>query len=225
MPARTVPIGLSALAGRTFAAVLFDLDGTLVDSTPAVARAWSSWASDRGLPAPDLAANHGRPAVHLVARMVPAAQVTDALAEFHARELADLSDVVVLPGAAELLRSAGDLAAVVTSGTRSLALARLAAAGLTPPAVTVTFDDVRQGKPHPEPFLLAARRLGVDPVDCLVVEDAPAGLAAAAAAGCATLAVLGTHAAPQLTGADAVVGALTEVSLTRSDHGVRLSAA
>ena len=210
------------LSGRSFAAVLFDLDGTLVDSTPAVVRAWTSWAADRGLPLPDLAANHGRPAVDLIARMVPAADIPLALVDFQARELADVADVVALPGAADLLAAVGDRGAVVTSGTRPLALARLAAAGLVPPAVTITFDDVRRGKPDPEPFLLAARRLGVDPADCLVVEDAPAGLTGAGEAGCATLAVLGTHTAPQLGGADAIVAALTQVSLTQTDDGFRL---
>lgn len=205
---------VSNLRGRTFRAALFDLDGTLVDSTPAVIRAWTSWAAAHGLEAPDLAHNHGRPAADLVARMVPAEQVDAALVDFQARELADVIDVVPLPGAVDLLAAAtaAGVAAVVTSGTRPLATARLAAAGINSPAVTVTFDDVRQGKPHPEPFLLAASRLGLESSDCLVIEDAPAGLTAAAGAGCATLAVLGTHDREQLNQADAIVATLDEVA-------------
>lgn len=227
MPGTTKPSppvsDLSALLGRTFRAALFDLDGTLVDSTPAVIRAWTSWAVAHDLQAPDLTHNHGRPAADLVARMLPADRVDAALADFQRRELADVADVVPLPGAVDLLSAVGPGAAVVTSGVRPLALARLAAANITPPAITVTFDDVEQGKPHPEPFLLATQQLEVDPRDCLVIEDAPAGISAAVAAGCATLAVLGTHTADQLAQAEAIAAALTEVEFLAVRDGFRVA--
>ena len=128
-----------------------------------------------------------------------------------------------MPGAAELFAAVpADRRAIVTSGVRALALARIDAAGLPRPAVLVTFDDVAQGKPHPEPFLLAAQRLGVDAADCLAVEDAPPGLTAARAAGCTTLAIVGTHRADQL-GADAVVSSFAGFRVYPVDGGLRIA--
>ncbi len=210
------------LAGRVFAAVLFDLDGTLVDSTPAVERSWKGWARDRGLPPPDLAANHGRPAADLVRKMVAADEFAAALAEFSAREVADIEGVVPMPGAAELFNAVpADRRAIVTSGIRPLALARIAAAGLPTPDVLITFDDVRHGKPDPEPFLLAAQHLGFAAADCLAVEDAPAGLTAATAAGCTALAIAGTHQREQLD-ADAVVSSFAAFWVRETEHGLRI---
>ena len=213
---------LGPLAGRVFAAVLFDLDGTLVDSTPAVVRSWSGWARDRGLPEPDLVGNHGRPAADLVRKMVAPRDFDAALAEFAAREVADVDGIVPMPGAAEFFAAVPEhRLAVVTSGVRALATARLRAAGFPLPAVLVTFDDVENGKPHPEPFLRAAQRLGVRPADCLAVEDAPPGLAAARAAGCATLALTGTHDAGRLS-ADAVVNTFAGLIVHVEPAGLRI---
>jgi len=137
-------------------------------------------------------------------------------------ELANLHDVVVLPGAVEALASlAGAKSAIATSCTVPLAEARIAASHLEPPWVLVTADDVVHGKPHPEPFLQAARRLGVDPHHCLIVEDAPSGLEAARAAGCFTLAVVTTTPREALR-ADAVVNDLSEVRFSTDGEGIRV---
>lgn len=215
-----MPITLDVLPARTFAAVLFDMDGTLVDSTPAVVRCWARWADEHHVPAAALANTHGRPAAEIIADVLPAEQVPAALTRIVALELADTDGVVPLPGALDALRATAP-AAIVTSCTRDLALARIAAAGLPTPAVLVTADDVRVGKPDPEPFLLAAAHLDVAPDRCLVVEDAPAGLAAGHAAGAATLAVAGTHDLAGLV-ADAHAPDLSHVHFVRAPTGIRV---
>ena len=125
--------------------------------------------------------------------MLPEDRHQAAIARITELELADVDDIVVLPGAAEALASlVGAKNAIATSCTIPLAQARIRAAQLVPPSMLITADDVARGKPHPDPFLEAAERLGVDPTRCLVVEDAPMGLEAARAAGCFTLAVVTT---------------------------------
>lgn len=205
----------------TFAAVLFDMDGTLVDSTGSVVRSWARLAEENGISVTDLqaAAGHGRPARDIVADLFAAASRTEALGRITALEIADVEGVVALPGATEALLSSGPAGAIVTSCAADLAVARQRAAGIPVPQVVVTADDVQRGKPDPEPFLLAARRLGVDPARCLVVEDAPAGLAAGRAAGMTTLAVTTTHTAEQLV-ADHVVPDLSTVGMSRTADGV-----
>ena len=211
-----------AISGRTFDAVLFDMDGTLVDSTPAVERSWSTWSVEYGMTVSALEAGHGQPASQLVRSLIAADQVEAAMLRIAELELADVHDITILPGAVELLSSMPtDRVAIVTSATRALATARIAAAGLTPPAVVVTFDDVSRGKPDPEPFLTGAARLGIDPSRCLVVEDAPAGIAAGRAAGCATLAVTTTSTRDELH-ADLVVDSLTQVSIVHGPDGYSL---
>ncbi|WP_345713532.1 HAD-IA family hydrolase, partial [Kineococcus glutinatus] len=170
---------LTALADRTFDAVLFDMDGTLVDSTTAIVRCWTRWAQEHGVSGEQLAAahGHGRPAAEIVAELLPPERVAAGAARITELEVADVTGVVRLPGAVELLAQLPRPRwAVVTSCTVPLALARAGAAGLPEPGAWVTFDDVERGKPDPAPYLLGAERLGVDPRRCLVVEDAPAGL-------------------------------------------------
>ncbi|WP_440709009.1 HAD-IA family hydrolase [Herbiconiux sp. YIM B11900] len=209
----------SPVFGRTFDAALFDLDGTLIDSTPSVIRSWARMAREYGLEGDPLAGGHGRPAAQVIASLFPEHRAAEALARVTALEVADLDDVIALDGAAALLDSLPDSErAIVTSGTHVIATSRLAAAGLTEPAVLVTFDDVTHGKPHPEPFLLAAERLGVDPARCVVFEDAPAGLAAAKAAGCATVAIAGTHASHELD-ADLTVDGLFQLRVEPAPGG------
>ena len=208
-----------AIGGRTFDAVLFDMDGTLVDSTPAVERSWAIWEAEYGLTTPVLEAGHGRPAAQLVRTVLRPDQVEQGLLRIAELELNDVAGITVLPGAAELLAAVPpDRAAIVTSASRRLAQVRLAAAGLPTPAVLVTFDDVAHGKPNPEPFLTGAARLGVDPSRCLVVEDAPAGITAGLAAGCATLAVTTTSRRADLH-ADVVVDSLSQVAITAGPDG------
>ena len=210
------------MTSRRYAAVLFDMDGTLVDSTAAVIRSWVVWARLEGVDPVRLQGYHGVPAAQIVADLVEAERVAGALARIDALELADVEGVVPLPGALEALAGLHPQRhAIVTSCAGPLAEARLAAAGLPRPGVVVTADDVERGKPDPAPYLLGARLLGVDPADCLVVEDAPSGLASARAAGCGTLAVTTTHLAGELD-ADVVVGDLSEVTWSLHADGVAL---
>ncbi|MBC7724780.1 MAG: HAD-IA family hydrolase [Burkholderiaceae bacterium] len=193
------------------------MDGTLVDSTAAVERSWRAWSTESGIPLPFGDDSHGRPAEELVRSIVPTGQADVAVARLRTIEESDTAGIVALPGVRVLLASIpnGEWA-IVTSCTRELARVRITAAGLGAPSVFVTFDDVSRGKPDPEPFQLAARLLGVDPARCLVVEDAVAGLVAARAAGCATLAVGDTHTAAELAPyADVVLDGLEGVRMKR----------
>ena len=214
---------LTPLTGREFAAVLFDLDGTLVDSTEAVVRSWLRWAAEHDIDPRRLQGHHGVPAAQIVAMHVEPHRFDAARARIDELELDDVDGIVPLPGALESLAALPDgRAAIATSCSRPLAAARIRAADLPAPRVLVTADDVEVGKPHPAPYLLAAELLGHDPADCLVVEDAPSGLVSARAAGCATLAVSTTHAGDELD-ADLVVGTLADVvwSVGRSGVSVR----
>jgi mannitol-1-/sugar-/sorbitol-6-phosphatase len=216
-------VGLGRLTNQVFEAVIFDLDGTLIDSTPAVVRAWTTWTSEYGLAPLDLQRYHGTPSASTVRAVMPESLHEAAIQRITELELADLHDIVVLPGAFAAFASLeGARTAIATSCTVQLAEARIAAAQLLPPTVLVTADDVTYGKPHPEPFLQAARRLGVDPGRCLVVEDAAKGLEAARAAGCFTLAVV-TTTPRELLDADAVVADLSEVRFDTDHEGIRVS--
>jgi sugar-phosphatase len=216
-------LGLGRLADRVFEAVIFDLDGTLIDSTPAVLRSWATWTCEHGLTPEDRAGgHHGMPSASVVRALLPADRHAAAIARINELEIADVSDIVVLPGAVEALEALRDAKnAIATSCDVPLAKARIAAAKLTPPSVLITADDVAHGKPAPDPFLEAARRLGVDPANCLVVEDAPMGLQSARAAGCATLAVITTTPREQLV-ADAVVSTLADVRFEVTSEGIRV---
>jgi sugar-phosphatase len=215
-------VDLGRLADEVFEAVIFDLDGTLIDSTPAVIRAWTAWAREFGLAPTDVGRHDGVPSAVVVRAVMPEHLHDAALRRIDELELTDLADVVVLPGAVEALASLTSAKnAIATSCTVPLAEARITAAQLVPPSVMVTVDDVTHGKPHPEPFLEAARRLGADPRRCLVVEDAPKGLEAAQAAGCFTLAVVTTTPREALE-ADAVVGDLSEVRFEANHEGIRV---
>jgi len=165
--------------------LLFDSDGVLVDSDAAVQAAWSAWATRWGLdPEVVVPQVHGTPSRQTVARLIPAPHRSEALAMIDRIELEHATEVSAMPGALELLRTlAPGTWAIVTSGTASLARARLGTVGLPQPAALVTADDVTLGKPHAEPYLTAARLLGRPPGDCLVFEDSAVGIAAARAAG------------------------------------------
>ena len=203
-------------------AVLLDMDGTLVDSDAAVERAWRTWAReyhvDRGPAVPLIA--HGMPALGNVRRLRPDLSGDEAAAAAR-RQLAlqydDVSDVTAAPGARELL---GELDrrglpwAVVTSADPTLARVRLAAARIRP-ALLVTSEDVRAGKPDPEGYLLAARKLGVDPRRCLVVEDAAAGVTAGHAAGATVAALKGVPADIQIADLYLLSALLREACVTR----------
>jgi sugar-phosphatase len=193
-----------------FAAVISDMDGVLVDSVAATQRAWQRWAARLAIDGAAIqASNHGRPARDVVAEHVPAAELDAEARLLLEYEVADTDGVVALPGAAGVL--ALPVAAIATSCTLELAHARLAAAGLKRPEVLVSSDDVARGKPAPDPYLLAAERLGVDPAHCLVLEDAPAGVAAGRAAGMTVWAVTTTHAPAELQAAHRIARGLPEL--------------
>ncbi|MGV9917906.1 HAD family hydrolase [Streptomyces cellulosae] len=217
-------------------ALLFDNDGTLVSSLDSVNRCWTRWAVEYGLTAEDFARIelHGRPAAEIAADLLPAHVVPQAVARIEDLEVEDVADggVSLLPGTKDFLSGLpAERWAVVTSATRRLAEARLGAAGILPktlgaagilPKTLVAADDITRGKPDPEPYLLAARLLGVDPADCVVFEDAPAGLQAGRAAGMTTVALATTHRAEELT-ADLVVKDLSALSALVTDAGVEIA--
>jgi mannitol-1-/sugar-/sorbitol-6-phosphatase len=194
-------------------AVLFDLDGVLVDSTATVERHWRVWATERGIDAgPVLAMAHGRRTADVVREFTPELDAEGEAERIEAREARDTDDVVALPGADRVLRSLPSSAwAIVTSGTRELALARLRAVGLPVPSVLVCAGDVARGKPDPEGYTLAAKRLGVAPDAAVVVEDAPVGVAAARAAGAHVIALLTTYDVEELAGAKTALPSLAHV--------------
>jgi mannitol-1-/sugar-/sorbitol-6-phosphatase len=194
----------------TFAAVISDLDGVLVDSTAAVSRAWARWGERHGIDGAALqAANHGRPSRAVVAEHVAPGLVDAEAAWVLEAEIGDTEGVVAYPGAADVL--ALPVVAIATSCEAPLARVRLAAGGLPRPDVLVSADEVARGKPAPDPYLLAAERLGADPAGCLVIEDAPSGIAAGRAAGMTVWAVTTTHAAAELHAAHHVAAGLPEL--------------
>ncbi len=194
-------------------AILFDLDGVLVNSTGSVDRQWRRWAEEHGLDQEKLIEiAHGRRTIEVVRIMAPHLDAESEVLKIEKREAADLDGVHVMPGAAQLLSSipAGRWA-VVTSGTRYLATSRLRNAALPIPAVLIAADDVERGKPHPEPYLRVASDLGVQADSCLVVEDAPAGIRAAHAAGMKAIAITSTYAAGELHEAERVISKLSQL--------------
>ncbi|MBM6401869.1 HAD-IA family hydrolase [Phycicoccus sonneratiae] len=184
---------------RSFDAVLLDMDGTLLDSIAIVERSWLRWCEEYGVDPRRLVGSHGVTAENLIAGLLPEEVRVEAFARIREIESGDVEGLAVLPGALELLRAldaAGVPTAIVTSSTDDLAEARLTATRLPRPGVVVTASDVVRGKPFPDPWLLGAERLGVEPADCLVVEDAVAGLRAARAAGCGGLVAVTTTTPP-----------------------------
>ena len=176
-------------------AVLSDLDGVLVDSGAVIERTWRAFAERHGLdPAAVLAQGHGRRSIDLIRLVAPHLDAETEAAEVERQEIANAPGLRPLPGARDLIDAVpAHRFAVVTSGSCALAVARLRAAGLPVPKVLVTAEQVEVGKPNPAGYLRAAALLGVDPADCLVLEDAPAGVAAGLAAGMTVIAVLTTN--------------------------------
>ncbi len=205
-------------------AVLFDLDGTLIDSSGSVQRSWRKLANEIGRPWPEVEPHiHGMPVRQVLAILepdLPAARAAEISEFMITTESTDTEGVVAQPGAIEVLnRLPPGRVAIVTSGTVRLATARIAAAGLPRPAVVVTADDVEAGKPNPAPFLTGAARLGFSPERCLVVEDAPAGVTAATAAGCPVVGVLTTHDALDAS----TVTSLDRIDFQVVDGGIRVT--
>ena len=206
-------VAADAGTGARVSAILFDLDGVLVDSLRVVERAWRRWAREQGLPADEvLAVVHGRTAREVVALFAPHLDAAEQSVLVGGYETEHRGELALLPGARECVGIArrGPWA-VVTSGTRELATARLTMVGLPVPEILVTADDVTFGKPDPEPYRRAAAALGVPAAECVVVEDAPMGVLAAKRAGMTVLAVTTTHAAAALGHADLVFPGMAEV--------------
>jgi sugar-phosphatase len=197
-------------------AILFDLDGVLVDSTRSVARQWRRWAEERGIdPEKLLAFAHGVRAVEVIAQVAPHLDAEDEVKKLEKQEADDTEGVAVMPGARELIASLPEGRwGVVTSGTRHLAIARLRLANISVSRALVTSDDVEKGKPDPAPYLKGAELLGVNPADCLVIEDAPAGIRAAHAGGMKVIALSSTFPVSDLVEADAVVEALSQIRVS-----------
>ncbi len=197
-------------------AILFDLDGVLVDSTGSVDRQWRIWARERGIDEEKvMAIAHGVRAVEVVRAVAPHLDAESEVGKLERREAADREGVAVMPGAIDLIRAipAGRWG-VVTSGRRRLATGRLELAHIPLPKVMVAADDVSNGKPHPEPYLKGAELLGVSPAECLVIEDAPAGIRAAHAGGMKVIALTSTYPASALSEADAVVRRLDQIQVS-----------
>src|ERR1700690_440997 len=185
--------------------LLFDMDGVLIDSTPAVARVWHRWAVDHGVdPETVVRMAHGRPSRMTICELLPNADIEAEDREVERREMEDLDGVVLLPGARQLLDSLpSERWTIATSCTRPLAEVRLRAAGLPIPKTMITSSDGTIGKPHPEPYLKAAAILNCAASDCVVVEDAPAGVRAGRAAGCRVIAFSTTMERKELESAGA----------------------
>jgi sugar-phosphatase len=192
--------------------VLSDLDGVLVDSQASIVRAWRRWGREHGVEREAIdAVRAGRPTREIVAALTPQLDVAAEALALDLGQAEDSADVVALPGAAEVLRVFGpDSVAVVTSCIAELAEARLRAAGLEPPAVLVTSDRLRRGKPDPEGYLVAARELGAAPAACVVLEDSPGGVRAGVDAGMRVVGVLTTHAPADLAAAHERVASVAD---------------
>lgn len=209
---------------------LFDLDGTLVDSLPAVERAWVNWAKRRGVDPQDvLDFIHGKQAITSLRHFMPGESEAAIQQEFLLLEQVEAQDtdgVTALPGAAALLERLNKLEipwAIVTSGSIPVATARRNAAGLPQPEVFITAEQVKRGKPQPDAYLLGAERLGLAPQDCVVVEDAAAGILSGLAAGCQVIAVNAPADAPKLDQVDLLLSSLEQIAVSNTQQGAAIN--
>jgi sugar-phosphatase len=203
--------------------VLFDLDGVLVDSTPAVVRVWAWWARKHGFDQDKTVREaHGKPSIATIRELLPNANHEAENREVERREIEDVEGVIPLPGAMELLQALPPKKwAIVTSCTRRLAEVRIAAAGLPKPKQMVTSTDVKKGKPDPEPYVKGAQILGVPVAECMVIEDSPAGIRAGKVAGARVVAVRTTADDAELreAGAHWIVDNCSELSVEPASVG------
>lgn len=196
------------------------MDGVLVSSLGSVERSWHRWAVEYGVD-PELAIRtaHGCRALDTVRFLRPDIDAEAGLQRIEDLEVEDNEGLEILPGVSEFLarlNASPETATrwtVVTSATERLARVRLEHGGIPVPERFITADMVTNGKPHPEPYLKGAELLGLNPADCLVIEDAASGTKAGHAAGCKVLATLFSHSIESLAAADWIVNSLEDVSL------------
>jgi len=207
--------------------ILFDLDGVLVDSREAIACVWRDWAARRGVaPEPFLRVAQGRRISETLRMVAPHLDILTETKALDALEEVETRGLRAAPGAAELLRLLPrERWGIVTSGSRPVATLRLRAAGIAPPDVFLTAEDVSHGKPAPEGYLAAAGRLGIPPAKCVVIEDSPPGIGAGKAAGMYVIAVATTYPPDALTAADTCVAGLTHLHVNVTADGLEVAAA
>ena len=206
---------------RAFGAFLFDMDGTVLNSIAAAERIWSAWAVRHGVNVETfLPTIHGVRAIDTITRLnLPGVDAEAQAAFITTAEIEDVEGIVEIPGAAAFLKSLpADRWAMVTSAPRDLALRRMAAAGIPEPVVMITAEDVSAGKPDPAGYRLAAKRLGLEPADCLIFEDATVGIQAAEAAGAPLLIITTTHQHPLET-AHATIASYRDIALSIDSDG------
>lgn len=208
---------------------LFDLDGTLVDSLPAVERSWRFWAKAHGIdPQEVFDFIHGKQAITSLRHFLQGESEETIQREFlelEKLEATDTQGIVAMPGAKGLLARLDELGipwAIVTSGSVPIASARHRAGELPMPKVFITAEQVARGKPNPDAYLLGAQRLGLKPEDCVVVEDAPAGVLSGLAAGCRVIAVKAPADTPKLDQVDLVLDSLAQLRIEASPDGARI---
>lgn len=213
-----------AVFDRAFGAFLFDMDGTVLNSIAAAERIWAAWAVRHGVDVESfLPTIHGVRAIDTITRLnLPGVDAQAQAAVITEAEIADVEGIVEIPGAAALLNGLPkDRWAMVTSAPRDLALRRMATAGIPEPAVMITAEDVQAGKPDPAGYLLAAKRLGLEPRDCLIFEDATVGIQAAEAAGAPLMIITTTHQHPLET-AHATLASYADIRVAIDSNGLHL---
>ena len=195
--------------------LLFDMDGVLISSIASVERSWAEWARARNLDVSEvMARSHGQRALEIIQSLVPPEEVEKEFKRIEDIEIADIEGLEVLEGVKPILASIPQIYwTIVTSATEKLARVRLAAAGIPVPKTFITSDKVTKGKPDPEPYRKGAELLGLDPLDCLVIEDSASGARAGKAAGCKVLATLFSHKQEELEAADYIVRSLADVKI------------
>ena len=204
--------------------LLFDMDGVLISSIGSVVRCWRQWARIYDIPgAESYEVPHGMRAIDIVKTLRPDIDPEEGLRVIEDLELEDMDDLKVLPGVKKLLEGLPpERWAIVTSATKRLLLGRLAMAGLPVPTRLISGDMVERGKPDPEPYRRGAALLGLEPHECVVVEDAPSGIGAGLAAGCRVLGTLGTHSAEELKEATWITESLEGVTVVVGEGGLEL---
>ena len=203
-------------------AILFDLDGTLIDSAARIRRLWQSWAERHGIqPESIYQVMHGRRAGEIIEMFAPHLQIEDEVRDVESDEVSDMHDVQAYAGAFALLNGLSRAQwAIVTSGSRQVSEAKLRHVNLPMPSVFITSEKVKAGKPAPEGYLLAAQQLQVQPTACVAIEDAPAGVKAGKAAGMYVIAVMSTHTPVELNEADRIIQHLADLKLGRQKNEI-----